>query len=55
MYIHNSLIKLQFPLFLASVLTNELVILTNSFLQCIYHNKLRNDNNYVNLIIIKNI
>ena len=27
-------IKLQFPLFLATVLTNELVILTILFLQC---------------------
>ena len=30
-------IKLQFPLFLATVLTNELVILTILFLQCEYN------------------
>ena len=29
-------IKLQFPLFLATVLTNKLVILSISFLQCMY-------------------
>ena len=36
MYIHNNLheIKLQFPLFLATVLTNNLVILSILFLQC---------------------
>ena len=35
MYIRPTrLIKLQFPLFLATVLTNKLVILTILFLQC---------------------